>query len=133
MRASLSAGGEQFISQSESGIKTMVTKPANVVLIMSWVKRTDPVAAGNAMYELFTTDLRGELAKITSPALVLISWIAYKDHITREQAEHNYQSQYVQLKHSHLVMADHARHFIMLDDPAWFYGQIDDFLASHTP
>jgi RNA polymerase sigma factor (sigma-70 family) len=133
MRASLSTGGEQFISQSESGIKTMVTKPADVDLVMSWARRTDPVAAGNAMYELFTTDLREELGKITSPALVLISWIAYQDHTTREQVEHNYQSQYARLKHSRLVMADHARHFIMLDDPAWFYGQIDGFLASHTP
>jgi pimeloyl-ACP methyl ester carboxylesterase len=62
-----------------------------------------------------------------------MSWIAYQDSTTREQVEHNYQSQYVQLKHRHLVMADHARHFIMLDDPAWFYGQIDDFLASHIP
>ena len=133
MRASLSAGGEQFISQSESGIKTMVTKPADIDLVMSWARRTDPIAAGNAMYELFTTDLRGELGKITSPTLVLMTWIAYQDYTTREQVGHNYQSQYAQLKHSRLVMADHARHFIMLDDPAWFYGQLDAFLASHTP
>ena len=80
------------------------------------------------MYELFTTDLRGELGKITSPALVLMSWTAYQAHATREQVEHNYQAQYVQLERRQMVMADHARHFIMLDDPAWFYGQLDGFL-----
>ncbi len=28
------------------------------------------------------------------------------------------------------MLADHARHFIMLDDPDWFYTQLDSFLGS---
>ena len=30
-----------------------------------------------------------------------------------------------------VVMAEHARHFIMLDDPAFLFATMDRFLAQH--
>jgi N-formylmaleamate deformylase len=132
MRAATSAGGEQFVNNSALAVKTMVTKPADFDLVMSWVKATDPVAAGNAVFDLFTQDLRGDLVKIRSPALVFGTWIAFKDYSTRETIEAGIRKQYAQLKNCKIVMTDNARHFIMLDDPKWFYRQVDGFLAGNA-
>lgn len=127
MRADMIAKKAQFIANSEMTVKTMVTGATNLNLVMSWVKRTDPVAAADAMFDMFTHDLRPDLAKIKSPALTLGSWIAFKDYATREDSEARFRKQYAQLKNCKVVMAD-TRHFIMLDDPQWFYRQVDDFL-----
>src|SRR5690606_37503811 len=89
---------------------------------------TDPVAAGNATFDIFTQDLRSDLSKIKSPTLALGTWIAFKDYAPREQTEGRIRQQYSKLKDCKIVMAD-TRHFIMLDDPKWFYEQVDNFLV----
>ncbi len=71
---------------------------------------------------------------IVSPTLVLGTWIAYRDNdqdtATRGEVEKNFQTQFANLKNVKIVLADHARHFIMLDDPQWFYSQVDAFLSA---
>ena len=129
MRASMAVSQPQFVTNSEKIVKTMVTKPADFNRIMSWVKTTDPLAAGDAMFDLFSHDLRGDIAQIKSPTLVLGTWIAYKDYTTSEEVEGRLRKQYAQLKNCRIVMAE-TRHFIMLDDPQWFYQQVDAFLAN---
>lgn len=129
MRAATSVGGEKFLKDSEMSVKTMVTRPADINLVMSWVRTTDPVATGNAMFDLFSHDLRGDLAKVRSPVFVFGTWIASKGYFTRDEVEARMRKQYAQLKNCQLVMADNARHFIILDNPQWFYQQIDGFLA----
>lgn len=127
MRAQMIANNAQFVANSEMVVKTMVTGTTNLNLVMSWVKTTDPVAAGDAMFDMLTHDLRSALSKIKSPTLALGTWIAF-DYATREETEGRIRQQYSNLKSCKLVMAD-TRHFIMLDDPKWFYRQVDDFLA----
>lgn len=128
MRADMVANQVQFIANSEMAIRTMGTRPADFDLVMSWVKTTDPVAAGNAMFDLFTHDLRSDIRKIDSPTLTLATWIAFKDYTTRDETEARIRKQYSQLQNCKVVLAD-TRHFIMLDDPQWFYRQVDAFLA----
>lgn len=132
MRDGMSKSGDMYEKNAEMSIRTMVTSPANFQLVASWSKTTDPVASANAMYDMFTTDLRADVARITAPTLVLGTWLAYRDNeqdtATRGQTEKNFQAQYAQLKGVKIVLADHARHFIMLDDPDWFYEQLDNFL-----
>lgn len=134
MRAGMAKGGRNYLKQSEAGIKGMVTGSANFELVMSWSKTTDPVAAADGMYDMFTHDLRKDVAAITAPTLVLGTWIAYRDNdqdtAARGQVERNFQTQYTGVKNVKIVLADHARHFIMLDDPQWFYGQVDAFLSA---
>jgi pimeloyl-ACP methyl ester carboxylesterase len=123
------ASRSQFVSNSVPQIKMMVTKPADFDRIMTWVKTTDPLAASDAMFEMFTHDLRSDIAQIKSPTLVLGTWIAYKDYTTSEEVEGRIRKQYAQLKNCKIVMSE-TRHFIMLDDPQWFYQQVDAFLAN---
>jgi pimeloyl-ACP methyl ester carboxylesterase len=106
----------------------MVTKPEDLKRVLSWVKTTDPIAAGDAMFEMFTHDLRDDLSQINSPTLALNTWIASKDSASRAEMAARVQAQYAKLKGCQLVMSD-VRHFIMLDDPDWFYHQVDEFLS----
>jgi len=129
IRASMAVPRPQFVTDSERSVKMMVTRPADLSRIMSWVKNTDPLAAGDATFELFSHDLRGDIGRITSPTFVLGTWIAYKDYITREEVEGRLRKQYARLKNCQIVMAE-TRHFIMLDDPKWFHQQVDTFLAN---
>jgi N-formylmaleamate deformylase len=129
IRDRLAVPRPQFVKNSEKSVKTMVTSPADFDRIMSWVKTTDPLAANDAMFDLFSHDLRGDLARIKPPTLVLGTWIAYKDYTTGEEVEGRLRKQYAQLKNCKIVMAD-TRHFIMFDDPKWFYQQVDTFLAN---
>lgn len=115
--------------QAEGSIKSMVTSPADYEMVLGWSKKSDRVAEGNAMYDMMTTDLRDDVAKITAPTLVIGTWIAYKEYgATRESVEKNFRDQYAKLKNFQLVLSDKARHFVMLDDPEGFFAATDGFL-----
>jgi N-formylmaleamate deformylase len=120
---------EQTEKMGEMAVKAMVISPADFDMVMGWSRKSDRVAMGNAMYDMMTTDLRGDLDKITSPTLVLGTWIAYKQYATREQVEKNFRAQYATLKGYDFVLSDKARHFVMLDDPEGFFQAVDRFLG----
>jgi pimeloyl-ACP methyl ester carboxylesterase len=119
----------QTEKMSEMAVKSMVTSPADFEMIMGWSRKSDPVAMGNGMYDMMTTDLRGDLDKIKSPTLVLGTWIAYKQYATRDDVEKNFRTQYAKLKNYDLILSDKARHFVMLDDPEGFFQALDNFLG----
>jgi len=119
---------EQTEKMGEMAVKGMVSNPADFEMIMGWSRKSDRVAMGDAMYDMMTTDLRGDLDKISSPSLVLGTWIAYKQYATREQVEKNFRTQYAKLKNYDFVLSDKARHFVMLDDPDGFFQALDHFL-----
>jgi N-formylmaleamate deformylase len=122
----------QTEKMTEMSVKAMVTSPANFETIMEWGRKSDHVAEGNAMYDMMTTDLRPGLDKITSPTLVLGTWIAYKQYATREAVEKNFRAQYATLKGYDFILFDTARHFVMLDDPEGFFQAVDRFLARQS-
>lgn len=129
IRKAMNVPQSQFVQNSTTQVRTMVTGQADYERIMTWVKLTDPQAAGDAMYDLFTTDLRGDAGRIQSPVLVMGTWVAYKKYTTRAAVEATFHTQYAPVKNCKIVMAD-TRHFIMLDNPEWFYQQIDAFLGN---
>ena len=120
---------EESEKRGQNSIQAMVTKPEDYEMILGWSKKSDRIAEGDAMYEMMTTDLRDDISKITSPTLVIGTWIGYKQYgVTRAQVEANFRLQYAKLKNFQLVMSDQARHFVMLDDPAGFFAATDAFL-----
>jgi len=129
---------EQYLEAARAGVATkyMVTDPARWQQINGWVVASDQATAADAMTEVVSQDLRPELAQVTSPTLVLGTWIGLKAQlaqrnvtVTRAGVQETFQQQFATLPHLHFVMADTARHFIMFDDPSWFFAQLDAFLA----
>jgi N-formylmaleamate deformylase len=133
-----SATQAQWEATTRSGAMTkyMVTSPARLHEIIQWGLASDRHTVTNAMIELVSEDLRPELPQITSPVLVLGTWIGWRDEmqqrhitVTRAVFVDAFKDQYAGLSHLHFVMSDTARHFIMFDDPNWFYAQLDHFLS----
>jgi len=120
---------EESDKRTQTSIQAMVTKPEDAGMIVGWSRKSDRAAMGDAIYEMMTTDLRPDLDKITSPTLVIGTWIAYKQYATREQVEKNFRLQYEKLAHYDFVLEDTARHFVMLDDPDGFFRAVDRFLG----
>lgn len=106
----------------------MASAPADVERIIGWGQRSDRETVIRAMGTLMTSDLRQEVARITSPTLVLGTWIAYKDYAPRAAIEATFQQQYAQLPGVQIALADTARHFIMYDQPDWMHARIEQFL-----
>jgi pimeloyl-ACP methyl ester carboxylesterase len=115
----------------KSGMQTrpMVTKDSDLDCIIEWSLKSDRSATTDAMSELYAADLRDDLATIKSPALVMASWIGFKEYgATRAGVEANLRTQYSKLEGVRVAVTDTARHFIMWDDPNWMFAQIDAFL-----
>ena len=129
----------QYEATARSGVqvKYMVTSPKRLQEIISWGLASDPKTVNDAFIELVSEDLRPELARITSPTLVLGTWKDFREevrqyhtNVTRADFVETFQNQYALLPHLHFVMCDTARHFIMFDDPDWLYSQLDAFLSN---
>lgn len=111
-------------------LNTMITDPANVALATKWGLASDQETVAQAMYELFTTDLRPDLARIKAPTLVVGSWIGLQQYATREQVEKVFRDQFSKLNGYQFVMSEKGKHFIMLDDPDTLFRAMDNFLAA---
>jgi pimeloyl-ACP methyl ester carboxylesterase len=119
---------EAFKAGQLRTLRSMITKQEDMDRVLASGKLSDRDTVINAMADLMSGDLREDISRITAPTLVLGTWIAYKDYASREATTAVYTRQFEQLKGARIDMADHARHFIMYDDPAWMYDRINSFL-----
>jgi len=120
---------EIFETQQKQFVQTMVSKPEKASEIVKWSIASNRATIAQAMYELMTTDLRPEVAKATCPILVLGAWYGGKDFgLTEAIVKSTFQDQYKLSKNCRIEMAPTARHFIMFDEPQWFYDQLHKFL-----
>ncbi len=109
-------------------VGSMATAPADVERIIGWGKQSDRSTVASAMYQLMSSDLRGDVARIKAPTLVLGTWIAFKDYAPRAAIAETFKAQYAKLDGAQIELADTARHFIMYDDPEWMYARMEQFL-----
>lgn len=98
---------------------TMVQGAERVETLVQWGLSSDPRTSGNAMYEMWTLDLRPQLARIQVPTTVLGSWAAYaRMGGTQASTRALFERQYQGLAKLDLRMSEAGYHFLMWDDPA---------------
>jgi pimeloyl-ACP methyl ester carboxylesterase len=126
---------DMYERYTKSGVATrmMVTKDSDFERLIQWGLASDRTAVTDAMCELFTADLRDDVANISIPTLVLGTWIGYSQYTDRQRTEANLRRQYTKLAGVDIQITDTARHFIMWDDPDWMFGQLDRFLGVAKP
>ena len=73
--------------------------------------------------ELLKLDLRDKLASIKAETLVLGA-----DFPSKEMTLPNFESQFSQLENKEIKIASGSKHFIMFDQPEWFYQEVNNFL-----
>ena len=91
--------------------------------IAHWSALSDRKTLGYTYVTMCTTDLRNDLTRIQSPTLVLGSLYMNSADVSRQALT----SQYAKLPNKTIEVAS-TKHFIMYDNPIWFYQQLDSFL-----
>jgi pimeloyl-ACP methyl ester carboxylesterase len=81
-----------------------------------------------AIMDVMTRDIRPELAKITSPALVIATWKGWPQW-SHDVAVKSYGAQYAALRGAQIIVDDASLHFVMYDDPQFLFEHVDSFLA----
>lgn len=130
MRQMMTSPNSQFGQMQEQQIRMMAHDSSVQTELIQMARESDTKTVGTAMYELFTTDLRTELAKITVPVLNLHAWAAYKNYgTTRESVQAMLANQYAKLSTGTTRIHDESYHFIMYDEPDWLFNEMRTFLA----
>lgn len=126
------ASGKITMAAARQMSATMMQDTARISQTARWSVASDPATLAQAMYDLFTTDLRQDIARIQQPVLVLGAWAAYKPYgSTLESTRTVFEQQYARLPQHRIEMSEAGRHFLMYDDTQWFFRNTDAFLQQH--
>ena len=100
-----------MLSASEEGQKRIV----------EWSEQSDRDAMADAVHRLMTSDLRGDIARITIPVTVLY---AVNDYVPEARAKPLFEGAYASLQGTRFVLVADSRHFIMFDQPDRFTEEV---------
>jgi pimeloyl-ACP methyl ester carboxylesterase len=114
--------------KSGVGMRSMVERDSDFQRLVAWGLASDRTAVGDWMAELYSIDMREDVARIKVPVLVMASYIGFQG-ATRAGVEANLKAQYAKLAGVEIQVTDKAHHFIMWDDPEWMFGLTDRFLG----
>jgi pimeloyl-ACP methyl ester carboxylesterase len=130
-RAILAPSTEATAQMQEAQLRSMVRDTTRLPMLRAMSRASDPATVAEAMFGLYTTDLRPRLERVTAPVLNVHAWVAYAAFgQTREGAERLFSAQYATLRNATTRVSDTAYHFIMLDEPMWLIGEMRRFLTS---
>jgi N-formylmaleamate deformylase len=111
-----------FIDRTTKALTWQVEDTARARQIATWQYNSNRKTLGITFIELLTTDIRKDIAKIKQPVLVLGSI-----YFTKEKSYELIEDQFKLLPKAIIHVAN-SKHFIMYDQPQWFYKEIDTFL-----
>lgn len=109
-------------------LQAMISTEEQVKKVLNWNLKSTPEAIAQAMYELYTIDLRQKVAKIKAPTLVLGVWWGKEYGAPLEAVKQNYARQIAKIPQHQLFIHPKAKHFIMYDAPTWMMKKLNDFL-----
>lgn len=113
---------EGFVEGTAKAMLYQVSDTQRARQIATWQYNSDRKTLGLTLVELSLTDIRDSIANIQVPVLMLGS--VYQ---TKEISEKVLRQQFKNVKKLTLHIAD-SKHFIMYDQPEWFYNELDKFL-----
>jgi pimeloyl-ACP methyl ester carboxylesterase len=99
---------------------------------MAWLAKADQPTAGKAMGELFVADARPDMGKVRGTVVLLG---AFNPNIQRygvptaEAFEKALKAQVTGAKDGRVAVHPKCGHFIMYDEPKWFFEQVDGVIA----
>lgn len=119
--------GEQLAMQNSMFMRSRARDSVHAQMGARWGLTSDGTTMGRAVAEMMTIDLRADVRKIRTPVLL----IAAGDALTAELRNAvlvSYELQVSRIPLHRVVLANNARHFVMLDDPAFLFSAMDKFL-----
>ncbi|MEQ1818274.1 MAG: alpha/beta hydrolase [Terricaulis sp.] len=115
-----------FTAQQNGGVGRLVKTEARRAEVVAWGVASDRATFAEAMYEVMTTDMRPEVANVTTPITVVYAYDAAMG--PEAKIDGLYRGQYASAPHVSFVRIDGSYHFIMFDQPAAFQAAVADFL-----
>lgn len=127
--AQSTAPRDQYLTQAKAAVTAMIKTEAARSVPLQDTETSDQQVSASAFRELIVTDLRPELSKITAPVEVL--YVKFNDpRMTDAITDAIYQMSFATLPGAKLKRINDSAHFIMLDQPQAFYGDLDAFLSA---
>lgn len=121
-----SMSSAEYASSETTAIAAMVRDPAMAKTVAERTLRSDRDTVIDSVDELATTDLYGDLDKVTAPTLVLA---AGDNGYPLDGTRAFYAQQYRDAPTATITVIPDARHFIMLDQPDAFSTAVLGFIA----
>lgn len=124
----------QMLEMDDEDFKQMATNMAQYMtfdqskmeVLSEWSIKADRKTYVYGYTDLLKLDLRYKLADITSKTLILGASFPDKNVVRT-----NYEKQYANLAAKEILISEHSKHFIMFDDPVWFYENVNTFLNTN--
>ena len=123
----LNESQDAYADGEKEFLPNLVKSPDGLKLVTTWAIASDKSVVARAMYEDTTTDLRPDLYKIKAPVTLLYPWDA-DSGFPREATDKLYHDNFANLPGAKLICIENSRHFIMLDQPAKFATELENFL-----
>jgi pimeloyl-ACP methyl ester carboxylesterase len=118
---------DQFAAMQPMMVGAMVKNADAQKLVAASSIASDRKVFVEAMAEDLQTDLRGDMAKIQTPTLLLYP---YDATFQKDEAEYDavYKTSYAAMPHVTMVRIGGSRHFIMYDQPERFDAAVQAFI-----
>lgn len=116
---------EQFKNMAAMMAANMTFNTDKIDTLSNWIYEADRKTWVYGYTDLLKLDLRDSLSKIKCETLIIGASFPNK-----EVAEENFEKQYEKLFNKVIKMASDSKHFIMYDQPEWFYSTLNNFLAN---
>lgn len=107
--------------------RNMTNSEDKIELIASWSVAADRETYVYGYTDLLKLDLRPVLEDIKVETLILGATFP-----TREMTQQTFDKQYANLGNKTIALADDSKHFIMFDQPEWFYAQVNQYLDKNA-
>ncbi len=122
----LAMNADEFNQIAISMASNMTNDQSRMEELASWSIAADRKTYVYGYTDLLKLDLRPKLSDISTNTLILGATFPSKE-IARKTME----NQYDNLENKTISMAENSKHFIMFDQPEWFYEQINDYLLAN--
>jgi pimeloyl-ACP methyl ester carboxylesterase len=124
----LDAPADQFAAMQPTMAAAMVKNADAQKLVAASSIASDRTVFANAMSEDMETDLRGDVATIKTPTLMLYPYDSTAQGSDPAKVDKFYTTAYAAKPNTKLVRIDDSRHFIMYDQPQKLDAAVEAFL-----
>tara|TARA_R110002049_G_scaffold297698_1_gene487008 strand:+ start:350 stop:1186 length:837 start_codon:yes stop_codon:yes gene_type:complete len=115
---------EEILTMAKMTSQNMTYKADRIEELTKWSLEADRKTFIYGYTDLLKLDLRDALKSIKVPSLVLGASFPDKEIVKK-----NFDEQYANLSNKEILLAPESKHFIMFDEPEWFYSTVNKFLA----
>ena len=124
----IAAPTDQFAAMQAVVVPQLVKNADAVKVVSAWDVADDRTVFAQTMADDLTTDLRGDMATIKTPMLLLYPYDAASQGPDPTKVDAMYHGAYASKPNVTLVRVDDSRHFIMFDQPAKMDAAIEGYL-----